>query len=430
MDTGGNPSPAKEPPAGHVEEDQVDVANRAVAFPDDNIREEKTRPKGVEMKRTITQEEKELAAAGYEHLDASAKQRKLEEANLDIQEHKLPLDAMADTFKTNFNTKDPGHSLGLTAAEAGRRLQQDGANVLTPPPKKSALRKFLERLFTMFNILLMVAGVLVYILLGIDFKANFANTYLGAILIAVAFINAGIDFYQIQKSEAILASFLALIPPACRAVRDGAIVTLPAADLVKGDVVLLRSGDKTPADLILFSSTDLKVDNSSLTGESEPQERHPLVNGSSHRVVEAENLVFNSTLIVNGEGWGVVARTGDHTFIGQIANMTGGESGNESPLAVEIGRFVVIVSCIAISFAIIFFVVGITTVYKGKAATTVTFAVSILVAFVPEGLPSVVTLLLSIAAKRMAQQNVLVKDLQGVETLGNDWRFSTVTTLD
>ena len=141
MDTGGNPSPAKEPPAGHVEEDQVDVANRAVAFPDDNIREEKTRPKGVEMKRTITQEDKELAAAGYEHLDASAKQRKLEEANLDIQEHKLPLDAMADTFKTNFNTKDPGHSLGLTAAEAGRRLQQDGANVLTPPPKKSALRK-------------------------------------------------------------------------------------------------------------------------------------------------------------------------------------------------------------------------------------------------------------------------------------------------
>lgn len=128
-------------------------------------------------------------------------------------------------------------------------------------------------------------------------------------MILVAFINAGIDFYQIQKSEAILASFMALIPPSCRVVRDGAIATIPAAELVKGDIVLLvrslnltrphdnivfhdqRTGDKTPADLILFSATDLKVDNSSLTGESEPQERHPLPDGSTQRAVEAENLV-------------------------------------------------------------------------------------------------------------------------------------------
>ena len=131
-------------------------------------------------------------------------------------------------------------------------------------------------------------------------------------------------------------------------------------------------------------------------------------------------------------------RTGDHTLIGQIAALTGGESGNKSPLGVEMyatfpeipassdahvvynsSRFVMMVSSIAIVFAVVFFIVGITTVYKGKGAETVTFAVSILVAFVPEGLPSVVTLLLSIAAKRMAAQNVLVKDLQGVETLGS-----------
>jgi sodium/potassium-transporting ATPase subunit alpha len=210
-----------------------------------------------------------------------------------------------------------------------------------------------------------------------------------------------------------------MIPPSCRVVRDGTISTIPAAELVKGDVVLMRVGDKTPADLIIFAATDLKLDNSSLTGESEPQERLPLPNGSKSRPVEAENLAFNSTLVVNGEGWGVVARTGDHTLIGQIAALTGGETGNQSPLSVEIGRFVMLVSSIAILFAIVFFVVGITTAYKGKAAQTVTFAVSILVAFVPEGLPSVVTLLLSIAAKRMAKQNVLVKDLQGVETLGS-----------
>jgi len=271
----------------------------------------------------------------------------------------------------------------------------------------------------MFNILLIIAGILEYILLGIDFKDNFANTYLGGILIAVAFLNAFIEFFQLQKSEAILASFLAMIPPSCHVVRDGTITSVPAAELVKGDVVLLRTGDKTPADLIMFAATDLKVDNSNLTGESEAQERFARPEGNKCRPVEADNLVFNSTLIVNGEGWGVVVRTGDHTLIGQIAALTGGESGNKSPLAVEIARFVMMVSAIAIIFAVVFFVVGITTVYKGKGAETVTFAVSILVAFVPEGLPSVVTLLLSIAAKRMAAQNVLVKDLQGVETLGS-----------
>jgi len=93
----------------------------------------------------------------------------------------------------------------------------------------------------MFNILLIIAGILEYVLLGIDYKDNFQNTYLGGILIAVAFLNAFIEFYQLQKSEAILASFLAMIPPSCRVVREGTIASIPAADLVKGDIVLLVS---------------------------------------------------------------------------------------------------------------------------------------------------------------------------------------------
>ncbi|KAJ6583163.1 aminophospholipid-transporting P-type ATPase [Mycena vulgaris] len=393
------------------------VAARAVAFHQEQEIEEKTRSKGVELKHTLTQDDKELAAAGYGHLEE--KKASVDQAHVDIHEHRLPLTSLGDTMATSIDPKDPGASHGLTPAEAAARLQRDGPNVLTPLKKRSPFRQYIDRLLTMFNILLVFAGVLEYILLGVDFKANFANTYLGGILIAVAFLNAFIDWYQVQKSEAILASFLAMIPPSCRAVRDGAIISIAAAELVKGDVVLIRVGDKTPADLVLFAATDLKIDNSSLTGESEPQERFPVPKGCETRPVEAHNLAFNSTLIVNGEGWGVVVRTGDHTFIGQIASLTGGESGNESPLAVEIGQFVVKVSCIAIMFAIVFFAVGITTAYKGKADQTVTFAVSILVAFVPEGLPSVVTLLLSIAAKRMANQNVLVKDLQGVETLGS-----------
>ncbi|KAI0823899.1 aminophospholipid-transporting P-type ATPase [Trametes gibbosa] len=374
------------------------------------------------MKREMTKEEKELAEAGYQDLvEEKVQGHKGSDTALDgvdIREHGLAFDALEAELDTTFDHKDPTQSSGLSADEAKARLARDGQNVLTPPKKKSALRKYWDCLVTMFNILLIIAGILEYILLGVDFKDNFANTYLGGILIGVAFLNALIEFYQLQKSEAILASFLAMIPPSSRVVRDGALTTVPAADLVKGDIVLVRSGDKTPADLVIFSASDLKVDNSSLTGESEAQERFARPEGAPARPVEADNLLFNSTLVVNGEGWGVVVRTGDHTLIGQIAALTGTESGKKSPLAVEIGRFVMMVSAIAIVFAVVFFVVGITTAYKGKGEQTVTFAVSILVAFVPEGLPSVVTLLLSIAAKRMAAQNVLVKDLQGVETLG------------
>lgn len=173
-----------------------------------------------------------------------------------------------------------------------------------------------------------------------------------------------------DRSEAILAGFLAMIPPHCQVVRTGTITQVPAQTLVKGDIVLIRMGDKTPADMIIFAATDLKVDNSSLTGESEPQERMPdLKGGSKVSAVEAKNIVFNSTMVVSGEGWGgacdvvpqhsiyanqhllVVVRTGDNTFIGQIAHLTGGESGNRSPLAVEIDHFVHIISGIAITTA-------------------------------------------------------------------------------
>lgn len=378
------------------------------------------------MKRELTQEDRELAQAGYD--EAKQKKEKAEFENVDIQEHRLAFAELGAALESTFDAKDPGSSPGLTAEEVKTRIARDGLNILTPPKKKSAWRKYYDCLATMFNILLILAGILEYILLGVNFHENFANTYLGGILIAVAFLNAFIEFYQLQKSEAILAGFLAMIPPSCRALRDGDLVSIPAQELVKGDIVLLRVGDKTPADLILFAATDLKVDNSSLTGESEPQERIALPEGSKSRPVEAENLVFNSTLVVNGEAWGVVVRTGDHTLIGQIAALTGGESGNQSPLSVEIGHFVVLISSIAIAFAIVFFIVGITTSYKGKASLTVTFAVSVLVAFVPEGLPSVVTLLLSIAAARMAKENVLVKNLQSVETLGSLTMLATDKT--
>ncbi|KAL0079975.1 hypothetical protein F4703DRAFT_1871952 [Phycomyces blakesleeanus] len=335
--------------------------------------------------------------------------------NIDITEHLLSSEECAIKYQTSIDTIKPVDSHGLTSTQAANVLAATGQNILSPPKKRHPILKYLDCVRKLFNLLLILAGVLDYILLGIDFKANFQNTYLGAILIGVALLNAFIEFYQEQKSAALLESFLNMIPAKCMVVRDHRIQQLDAINLVIGDVVFIRMGDKVPADLFIFAGSELKVDNSSLTGESDPQERGPI--NTQQSLFEAENIVFNGTLAVAGEAYGIVVRTGDNTVLGQIAGLTAGEDKIPSPLSQEIDQFVKIIATIAFSTAIIFFGIGF-PVNHNNVSLTLNFAISVFVAWVPEGLPATVTILLTIAAKRMASRNVLVKDLQGVETLG------------
>ncbi|KAG0079652.1 hypothetical protein BGZ90_002033 [Linnemannia elongata] len=342
------------------------------------------------------------------------------EKTLDITEHLFPVEEIAARHGVHIDLQKAGNSQGLTTAAATERLAENGPNILSPPKQISPFMKFFHCLTSLFNLLLILAGVLNYILLAVDPKENKVNTYLGAILIIVAFLNAAIEFYQAQKSAAVLQSFLDLMPQQCYAVRDGKSVQIPAKDLVLGDIVFSRMGDKIPADVMIFACTDMKVDNSSLTGETDPQDR-AVVNDQKNPL-EARNLAFNGSLVVNGEEYGIVIRTGDNTVLGQIAGLTSGEDAGKSPLSREIDDFVMIIASIAITTAIIFFLIGYFAVYSGQGSAaisnTLNFAIGVFVAWVPEGLPATVTMLLTIAAKRMASQNVLVKDLTGVETLG------------
>ncbi|TAQ90786.1 hypothetical protein B7494_g891 [Chlorociboria aeruginascens] len=338
-----------------------------------------------------------------------------EKKHVNIDEHLMSHQDVAERYKTIINMDKPDESFGLTTQRAEQRLDEHGPNILTPPKKRHPFLKYLDCLSSLFNLLLILAGILEYILLGIDFKDNFQNTYLGAILIVVAFINAFIEFYQQQKSQALLESFLNMIPAKCMCLRDGKLTQREASSLVPGDVVFVRMGDKTPADILVFSASDCNVDNSSLTGESEPQERTK--DNDRENPLEASNVMFNSTLVVSGEAYGIVIRTGDGTVLGQIARLTAGEEKTASPLAHEIDNFVKLIAAIAIITAIIFFGIAF-PVNNNNASLAINFAIGIFVAWVPEGLPATVTMLLTIAAKRMASQNVLVKDLQGVETLG------------
>ncbi|KAF9956303.1 hypothetical protein BGZ72_002842 [Mortierella alpina] len=352
--------------------------------------------------------------------EGDGKDTALKEKALDITEHLFPVEEIAARHGVSIDATKASNSKGLDAQVAAQRLAENGPNILSPPKQVSPLVKFFHCLTSMFNLLLILAGILTYILVAVDPEANRINIYLGAILIAVAFINAIIEFYQAQKSAAILQSFLNLMPQKCHVIREQKVIQITASELVLGDVVYARMGDKVPADIMIIGCTDMKVDNSSMTGESDPQGLSP--HNEHKNPLEASNLAFNGSLVVNGEGYGIVIRTGDNTVLGQIAGMTAGEDSGVSPLTREINDFVKLIATLAIITTIIFLLIGYFLVYKNQGSSaisnTLNFAIGIFVAWVPQGLPATVTMLLTIAAKRMATLNVLVKDLTGVETLG------------
>ncbi|KAJ2579165.1 hypothetical protein GGH95_003246, partial [Coemansia sp. RSA 1836] len=276
--------------------------------------------------------------------------------NVDITEHLLSLSEVCEKFSVQVNADHPQDSFGLSAVQAADLLAAHGPNTLTPPKKKSSWRKFLTCLTSLFNLMLIAAGVLEYILLGIDYENNKPNIYMGAILIVVAFINAAVEWWQQRKSENTLAALLKMIPAKTHVIRERRLEAIQSADVVAGDVLFLRMGDKIPADCYVFSASDLKVDNSSLTGESEPQERG--AGNSMRSALEATNLAFNGTLAVSGEAYAVVVRTGDSTVLGQIAGLTAGEEKAQSPLNREIAIFVRIIASVAIFTAAVFFIAG------------------------------------------------------------------------
>ena len=216
-----------------------------------------------------------------------------------------------------------------------------------------------------------------------------------------------------------------MIPSKARVIRDGEIQEIEATHLTIGDLIILSNGEKIPADIRLLSCNEMKVDNSSITGESDPQERNIKTKPTANPL-ESANMVFSGNMIVNGEGIGVVVRTGDNTMLGQIACLTVAETKRSSQLTREIDVFVKKIACVAIITAIIFFVVGIVIGYG--VGVNFSFAIGVFVAFVPQGLPVTVMILLTISAKKLSSLNVLVKDLHGVETLGSITMLATDKT--
>merc|ERR1712168_1736373 len=239
--------------------------------------------------------------------------------------------------------------------------------------------------------------------------------YLGIVLTLVVTVTGIFSYYQESKSAAIMESFKNLVPQFAKVYRDGKKIDIEAKDLTLGDIVDIQFGDRIPADVRVIESKGFKVDNSSLTGESEPQLRTPEY--THENPLETRNLAFFSTNAVEGTMKGVVVNTGDNTVMGRIAGLASGLDSGDTPIAKEIAHFIHLITGVAVFLGVSFFIIAFILGYNWLDA--VIFLIGIIVANVPEGLLATVTVCLTLTAKRMAAKNCLVKNLEAVETLGS-----------
>merc|ERR1712168_1111309 len=331
---------------------------------------------------------------------------------LEIDVHKVSVEELLKRFSTQVER-------GLTEAQAAKNLAEYGRNELTPSPTTPEWVKFCQNLFSGFACLLWLGAILCFLAYGIQASAYEEppddNLYLGIVLTAVVTVTGVFSYYQESKSAKIMESFKNLVPQNAIVRRGGEKKEVEAKELTLGDIVEVKFGDRLPADVRVLESRGFKVDNSSLTGESEPQARGPEY--THENPLETKNLAFFSTNAVEGTCVGMVVNIGDNTVMGRIAGLASGLETGETPIAKEIAHFIHIITGVAVFLGVSFFIIAFILGYNWLDA--VIFLIGIIVANVPEGLLATVTVCLTLTAKRMASKNCLVKNLEAVETLGS-----------
>ncbi|KAK0411734.1 hypothetical protein QR680_005814 [Steinernema hermaphroditum] len=329
-----------------------------------------------------------------------------------MDEHTVPMEELIRRLDSSLES-------GLTSTKAASVLARDGPNALSPPKTTPEWIKFAKNLFGGFALLLWVGAFLCYVAYSVDYFTmeypSKDNLYLGIVLMTVVVITGCFQYYQESKSSKIMDSFKNMVPTYALVYRDGEKQQVRTEQLVVGDIVEVKGGDRVPADIRVISSFGFKVDNSSLTGESEPQSRSPEC--TNENPLETKNIAFFSTNAVEGTAKGVVIYTGDRTVMGRIAHLASGLDTGMTPIAREIEHFIHLITGVAVFLGVTFFIIAFVLGYHWL--TAVVFLIGIIVANVPEGLIATVTVCLTLTAKRMASKNCLVKNLEAVETLGS-----------
>ena len=303
---------------------------------------------------------------------------------------------------------------GLTSEEVRKRQEENGFNELKQEKKKSLFIKFLEQ-FKDFMIIVLIIAAIVSGVVGVAQGEGITDTI---IILIVVIANAIIGVAQEAKAEKSLEALQKLSGHEAKVIRDGNIKSIPARELVEGDIVVLDTGDYVPADLRIFEAINLKSQESSLTGESVPVEKQAAVIDQEELPIgDRANMLFSSSLVTYGRGKGIVVETGMKTEVGKIAEMLSTTEEQETPLQKKLNSLGKTLGIAALAICVVIFIIGL---IQGREVVSMFMtAVSLAVAAIPEGLAAVSTIVLAIGVQKMVKRNAIVKRLPAVETLGS-----------
>lgn len=297
---------------------------------------------------------------------------------------------------------------GLTSAEAEKRLAQYGLNCLPSAKKRTWYARLVSHINNMLIYILLISSVIAFFL---------GHTVDASVILLVIIVNAVIGYVQEGKAEKALDAIQHMVPPIASVLRDDNHIALHAKQIVPGDIILLEAGDRVPADLRLFRTKSLRIEEATLTGESVPIEKSSEQIDEDTPIAEQSNIAFSGTFVVAGQGTGIAVRTGSDTELGQINAMLSTVESMKTPLLRQIDRLAKQLTIAILLTAVILFIFA----YYFRnydLAMALMIVVGYSVAVVPEGLPAVMTITMAIGVHRMAKRNAIIRRLPAVETLG------------
>jgi magnesium-transporting ATPase (P-type) len=298
---------------------------------------------------------------------------------------------------------------GLSAEDAAARLEEHGRNRLPEEQRESTFRRFIKQFH----------NVLIYILIAAAAFTAFLGEWIDTgVIIAVVLVNAIIGFVQEGKAERALEEIRRMLSLEASVVRDGRRQTIDAEELVPGDIVLLESGDRVPADLRIIDTHEVRIEEAALTGESEPVRKTAEPVEPDALLGDRRSMAYSSTVLTAGQLHGIVVATGEHTEIGRIGQMVSRVEKMTTPLLEKIDRFGKILSAVIVGFGALLFLLG--WLLRGYTVEEMFLVVvSFAVAAIPEGLPAILTITLALGVQRMGRRNAILRRLPAVETLGS-----------
>ena len=311
---------------------------------------------------------------------------------------------------------------GLGSAEAEARLAKNGKNKLREEKGEGLLHRFFRQLAEPMTIILIVAALIAGVMAV--YENHFPTDVI--IIMAVVLINAVLGVVQESKAEKSIAALQEMAAATSKVIRDGKLITVHSEDLVVGDVIVLEAGDAVPADARLLEAASLKIEEAALTGESVPVTKTAeALSGENISLGDRKNMVFSGSTVVYGRGRAVVTQTGMDTEMGKIADALTQAKDGKTPLQMKLSELSGVLTKLVIGICVVIFAINIIRAFasgNGAGLDTVldTFmiAVSLAVAAIPEGLATVVTIVLSIGVTNMSKRNAIIRKLTAVETLG------------